>query len=332
MPATFIWAGTEDIYFQNATLPQVITTPGYFRGGTPGFSRCCLSQPSGGGNGLKGNHIPVSGVGITSCWFSCYNRFVQVPVASVRGPGLGDFVFNGGVFVGTGPDSPYQVAFYAYDSGITTLLHKESGTSFTSALQKIDVEIIGPMHTATVNIYIDLVLVDSFTADLGISGLAGFDCAVVGPSPQWGISEFVICDLDTRNFDVFSQYGIANGDTDQWTGTYSDYNEVQINDVSAVFTNTPAQDEQALGASLPVGAFSIIGCNEVVRFTKAVGSSVGTLKLGVKTNSAINVDGGHSATTAWAQAERAMILNPVTGIAWTPAEINALQIDIQSAT
>ena len=330
MAATFLWAGTEDIYAQNATLPQVITTPGYFRSD---FSRCCLSQPSGGGNGLKYNRIPISGVGITSCWFSCYNRFVQTPVVSVRGPGLGDFVFNQGMCVGTGPDSGYQVALYTYGSGVTTFLAKEAGTSFTSALQKIDVEIVGPMSAATVNVYIDLVLVLTFSGNLAFyTGLAGFDCAVVGPGPQWGISEFVICDLDTRNFDVFSQYWIADGDTDQWTGTYPDYNEVQINDVSAVFTNTPAQDEQALGASLPVGAFSIIGCNEVVRFTKAVGSSVGTLKLGVKTNSAINVDGGNSATTAWAQAERAMILNPVTGIAWTPTDINALQIDMQSAT
>ena len=330
MPATFLWAGTEDIYAQNATLPQVITTPGYFRSG---FSRCCLSQPSGGGNGLLYDQIPISGVGITDCWFSCYNRFVQAPVVSVRGPGLGDFIANRGIFVGTGPASNYQVALYAYGSGVTTTLAQESGTSFTSALQKIDVEITGPMSAATVNVYIDLVLVLTFFGNLAFyTGLSGFDCARVGPSPQWGISEFVICDLDTRNFDVFSQYGIADGGTDQWTGTYTDYNEVQINDASMVFSNAPAEDEQALGAHLPTGVFSVIGCNEVARFSKVVGSMVGTLKLGVKTNSTINVDGGHSATTAWAQAERAMILNPVTGLAWTPAEINALQIDLQSDT
>src|ERR1700676_449548 len=102
--AMFIWAATEDVYFQNATLPQVITTPGYFRSS---FSRCCLSQNSGGGNGLKGDQIPVSGVGIVSCWFSHYNQFVQTPVISQRGVGLGDFVFPGGVFVRTGPDNPY---------------------------------------------------------------------------------------------------------------------------------------------------------------------------------------------------------------------------------
>lgn len=46
------------------------------------------------------------------------------------------------------------------------------------------------------------------------------------------------------------------------------------------------------------------------RGEKTSGSPIGTLKLGWKTGGTVNVDAGHSLTTAWACYERLALLNP----------------------
>jgi hypothetical protein len=161
------------------------------------------------------------------------------------------------------------------------------------------------------------------------------DCVVFGPAvygAQFYVSEVAVATEDISAFRVKTQFTSASGDIDEWTGAYTDVNPVTINDSNSVYTNVVAKKELFNLNDLPAGVWTVRGCLLAARSVKTAGSSVGTEKLGWKTNSTEDVDAGHTLTTAQDCYERFAAQNPVTAADWQMSEINALQAMLESDT
>ncbi len=188
--------------------------------------------------------------------------------------------------------------------------------------------------SATVHVYVNHVLVITYSGSTTISGITNLDCvSIATANNQYYISEFIVGDSDTRNFSLLTMAPNAAGDVNNWTtGTYASINPTTINDASVIAVNTTGQDFQANLIDLPAGSFgNVQAVKAIARAEITVGSTPTALKIGVKTNSTINVDAGRSLTTGFLSYERLMLTNPVTSAAWQASEMNPLQIDLQSA-
>jgi hypothetical protein len=325
-----LWAGGEDLSFQNGTLPTVNTSGGNFRSG---YTRCALQTVTSGP--AKGNQF--SGGAITSAWFSC-RAAILIGGANIGIFGAGLYSSSGkGLYVACASTTSYFGIYTSLD-GITLTALATSTTAHPGGTPKIDMQITSYGATATVNVYVNGALIVTFTGDVRVSGMTNFDCVSLpicnpsNPAQAAFISEVIVADEDTRTFSLVSMAGTGAGDTDDWTGAYTDCNPITINDANAVYTATAAKDEQFNITDLPSGTFSVKACLVAARAEKTSGSPIGTLKLGWKTGGTVNVDAGRSLTTAWATYERLALLNPVTATNWLQSEMNALQEDLQSAT
>jgi hypothetical protein len=337
-----IWLAGEDLSFQHGSLPSVITTSGWYRAG--GFARCALTPPNSG-NPCKGNQF--EGGAVTSAWL----HFLVWPSAvwgdyaanvSTMIGGFGQFSSQNGLAIGCIGGNvggvANQITLFKTDGSTLTTLATESGTSLTNAiLNQFDIELINYGATATVNVYVNgnSTPALSFTGDVTVSGMTDTDCVIFGlpwDNYAFGFSEFIVDTRDTRAMTLFVQYGTAAGDTDDWTGAYSDCNPVTINDANAVYTATAAKDEQFDLNALPAGSFGVLACLIAARASITAGSPIETLKLGWHAYGFVGVDSGHTLSTSWDCYENLGQLSPFSGLPWTPGDISVLQEDLQSAT
>ncbi len=331
MAFNYAWAGGEDVSFQNGGLP-LVSGAGLTDLGQRGLLRAAYVT----GNATKGNQFPC-GL-LTSAmmsWRGLFGNSLGVFGVAPAG-GLGQFSSLSCLIVGAAASST-AACLYKFDGTTMTLLASEAGTSLiVGQLQKIDLQCLNYGAEATVKVWVDGNLVITFTGDVTVGSMTGFDCCVFGVaingSPYF-FNEVIVGQglSDTRALRLATQPLAEDGDTDEWEGTYTDWNPVAIDDDNSVYTPTAAQDEQAKLGRL-TGVWNVLGVLGVVRSSMTDGSPVTTEKIGWKTNSTVNVDSGHALSTTWAAYERFAALNPVTGNPWQWSEINApLQIDIQSA-
>lgn len=339
-----IWLAGEDHSFQHGGVPVVLTTAGMYRGG--GFARCSLA-PHSTGNPVKGNQFP--GGAVTSAWL----HFLVWPgapwglyaanVSEMIG-GVGQFSSLKALVIGCVGGNyggvANQLSLFSYDGSTLTVLATESGTSLTdSVLNQFDIQVINYGATATVNVYVNAATTTaiSFTGDVTVSGMTAFDCVCCGTPHAYGdgvfgFSEFMVDTRDTRAMILFNQYGIAAGDTDGFSGVYSDCNPVTINDSNAVYTATAAENEQFELNAMPSGTFGVLACQLAARASITVGSPIETLKLGWHAYSLVSVDAGHTLITAWNCYDSLSQLSPFSGLPWTPGDIGVVQEEMQSAT
>ena len=330
-----LWCGGEDIDFQRGQLPTIDTTGGHFRSG---YARCALVCPLNG-TMLKSNTFPSGAV--SNAW------------ASLRGA-----VYNGSTFGtnqkmwGFGQSSPLgsqkalviyeatsgKVGLATWDGSSLVSLATEAGNSMVGATQQkydLHVQNFGASG-GIVDVYVDGTQVISFTGQASLSGFTSFDCVVAGAyNPTGGnsftFSEVIVADEDVRAFSLVTGVPNAAGFQDQWTGAYTDIDEIAIDDTDVVYTPSTGQVEEFGLSDLPVGTFAIKATKVISRSEITSGAAPTSLKLGYYTNSTKSVDSGHTLSNAWDEYERIDQQNPVTSSPWTPTEINALQIALESA-
>ena len=328
---SLIWAGGEDMDF---TWP----TSGFYQLDTgdryrPGYSRHALTTLAVAGV-AKSNPFP--GGAVTSCWYSVQFKWLGGIVTSMQFVGLGDSTTTDkGLYIGVSSTSTSKYALGTYDGSTWTELAVESGTSITTSLVKLDMQLINYGATATVNVYLNTALIITFTGDITISGVSGFDPVfVVGStSSNISVSEHTVCTTDTRSFSLVTQYLNAAGDSNQWGGAYTDINESTLNDATIIYTNTDSQIGLFNLSELPSGSFTVRGSMIAARCTKTSDSSISQVKLGVKSGGTTTVDSGHSPSVATFNSfNRIMDVNPVTSVAFTQSEMGSLQLALESAT
>ena len=253
--------------------------------------------------------------------------------------GVGGSASDGGLFIGPDGNSN-KLALYAITSavGITKLI-SEVGTSFLSAvLHRFDIKITN-FNTAggNVKVYINLATdpIIDFTGSLIISGVANLDrFRIVGGATNGFVhsSEFIIDDsTDTRSFyGVSSHAPSAAGTTNTFTtGAYTDVDEVALDDSDLISSDTNAQEFNCNLDNLPAGNFSVRGFKTTVR-AGCGASGPTTLKLGINSGGTRNTVDKVLSTTLDTY-ERIMLVNPITGLRFTNAEIDAMQLCLKSA-
>jgi hypothetical protein len=322
-----LWCGGEDIDFPNGSSVVVSGS-----GARTGFSRAAIRC---GTNPSSSRSLSFSGGAVTSGWLH-FQSFANTAGTSTPMAGFGlNSAGNGGVFVGTSTSSNIKCALYKWDGTTLTQLATEAGTSLlTSGQFVIDMQITSFGASSTVNVYVNNVLVITFSGSTAITGITSLDCVSIPglTLSQYNVSELIVADADTRSMSLLTMAPNAAGTTNNWTtGTFASINPTTINDANVIAVNTTGQDFQANCIDLPTGTFAVQAVKAVARAGVGAGSTPTSLKLGINTGGTVNVDAGHSQSAGFLTCERLMTQNPVTSAAWLASAMNALQMDLQSA-
>jgi hypothetical protein len=219
-----------------------------------------------------------------------------------------------------------------YDGSSWSDIATESGASLGIAdVGKFDIQISDYGASGTINAYLAGNLLATFTGDLTISGLAGFTRVggYGGSSDQTCVlSEVIVADTDTRNLSLRTNAPNAAGDANNWTGAYTNIDEVTLDDADLIYDNTDGHQFMCGLADTPAGSFSVLAVMEVVRACKSSDSTPTGLNIGVKkSGGSADVDSNHSLTTSWESYERLILPSEIT---FTTADIDSLQMVLES--
>ena len=170
----------------------------------------------------------------------------------------------------------------------------------------------------------------TYTGDVTTNGNTNLDAvAMHDGSLSSAYSEIVVSSQDTRSLSVATLTPNAAGDQNQWTGAYTDIDENGINDADLLLTTTADNNFLCHLTNTPSGSFSVKAVKVAAR-SITDGSGIGSLSVGVKTNSADNTPAAESLSTLWTTKETFYMTNPVTLIDWTTTDLNNLQIKLKS--
>jgi hypothetical protein len=330
---SILWCGGEDIDFPNGNPPIVTSTGGGFRAG---YARCGLIP-----NISASQSATFAGGAVTSCWLS-FREWWEVNGsnlgASTKIIGLTKSGTSGsGIWLSSPAAGGNRLAICKYDGSTRTELVVESGFSYPhGTLLRFDIQVISYGASGTVNVYLNGVLVVTYTGNIAVSGVSDLDriWLLGGHDPAYGggFSEIIVADEDTRAFPGLVTLALTGaGTTDDWTGAYTQINGTVISDASPVYVNTNNKDEQFNVTDLPSGAFRIKAVKLAAR--AAVSSSGATptkIALGYNSGGTVAVEADQTLTTAYDTYESISQVNPVTSAEFVQSDMNALQINVRS--
>jgi len=333
---SILWMGGEDIDFPNGGAVSVDTSGGHYRSG---FARSAVYQNS---MGTWSRSTQFQGGAITSGWVSArlytMNNFGNTGYNMPKVFGLGLSGTNKGLFIGSasGAGNGAKIALVKSDGTTDTQLAAEGGASLgVNSLFSVALQVVNYGASATVNVFVNGVLVISYTGDVTVTGMTNFDCVtLVRTSGQGNVaaSEVIVADEDVRGFQGLVTLALtAAGTTDQWTGLYSTINQAAFSDTTPNYSNTNNQDQQFNVTDLP-GALGIV---PIVKITARMAKSASTpTKVGLGYNSGGTVGFGTGADktldVVYATFEQYDTVNPVTGVQFTQSEVNALQLNLRA--
>jgi hypothetical protein len=319
-----LWCGGEDLDFQNGFTPvPVATFASHFRAG---YARCTICGSTSAVTYRSTNFGPI-----TSGWFGVQN-YINWPWNTAACIGLGKSNTNSGIFIGLGPNG--RPAIVKKDAGAVTVLaeHAITGTGGIN-LVKMDMQVINYGASATVNVYWNGALFLTYTGNIAAAGVTDLDQIQVNNTGNY-ISEFseaIVADEDTRLLGVVALAPNANGTTQQWTGAMTDVNETTINDATYNYTNITLQDQQYNLIDLPASNLVIKDLMITARAAGPTGSTASKILLGVKSGASIDAGSQQTVNPAWVTYSRHFgNIDPATGLPWTVAAINALQLNLRS--
>jgi len=323
---SILWCGGEDLDFP---IGRPVMTTGGIR---TGFSRLAINLYSGPGYG-RSTLFP--GGGVTSCWFS-WRQQGGCQGTSTSMLGLGDSDNNGrGIWLrsassGTGA----MPSLWKYDGTTWTELVKDNVIRLTDQ-RKMDLNVVDYGATGHLYLYIDGSLILSYDGDISSSGVTHLDCIILGQTPNSNcyISELIVADEDTRSFGLVTLYPNADGDSKtNWSGGYADIAENTLSENTVMASNTSDADAQINLYPTPSGSYTVKAVQLSARAVKTADGTTNGLALGIKSNSSYDYGSKQNLSVAWDSYLRLMTVNPLTSSPWTPAELDALQLNMRAKT
>jgi hypothetical protein len=230
-----------------------------------------------------------------------------------------------------------------------------SGTDLAGADQLVgNVHLTGQDKTFTVDVnatldpifgkilmYFDGVLVLSYYGDTTLSGQITEWNAFYHQSPAvqtnvtgklW-ISEGLASKVSTIGQRVASLRPIADGDRAEWTGNFDNVNDLIPDDGTTLSSNTPEavhlMQLSALDATLPLD-LSVTSLVTSVRGSDNGTGAVTGIEHAVKSGGVEAFGTTHSIATVVQTDQEMWDVNPVTGLPWTKAEIDAIQVGVKA--
>ena len=321
-----LFAGSEDIDFPDKDINGISTSSSYCR---TDFARACINM-GGSPNYIKSPILTP----FSSAWFSCIisrgsywggNDFSVIHFENSSN--------DHRIGIGSG-DAVGKVCIFKYDGTTQTRLAVSSSTPLIQAveLHKIDMQVLNYGTNGTVNVWVDNNFCVSYTGNIASGGttldrLHIKTYQITGYASGY-FSEIIVADEDTRLMSLKTLVPNAAGDTNEWTGAYTDVDEVVINDSDTVYTDTAEEDVQFNLTDMPAGNFEI----KAVIASARIADGLGTLdaQLGIKTNGSVNLGSTITLDSGWQTARQMWTQNPITASPFTVSEINALQAMVRS--
>jgi hypothetical protein len=234
-----------------------------------------------------------------------------------------------------------KLALFKYDGTTKTQLASETGTSLvTNTPMRFDMQVTSYGASATVNVYLNNTSLISFTGNVAVSGMTNFDSVFVnaiGSSSgnTYVISECFVADSDTRAVQGVQTLALTGaGTTNNWTNnTYTNINGTSYSDSNPTSVNTTGTDQQYNVTDPTPASFTVAAVQISARMAKGLTSTPTQVKLGYNSGGSVAFGTGaaKTVTTAYNTYQQIDATNPVTGNAFTPSELTALQFDLQSA-
>lgn len=349
---TTLFRGGEDIDFSviggsygltNAANIWVNSTAGgaAFR---EGYARCALS-PGGGVTGLHANNsiwIRTRAFSASDFWLSARLSYQQGdPAITWSGVGQDGLlrIRDAGLVTRLrlypSPGLPRMAAPFLLQkvtaAGVaTTLATTTSGFSLLpSSPDKLDIALnYGVAGSA--RIYINGTLVLTYDGDLTTDGATALAFVELGSislqansdgTNNW--SEVIVSTQDTRNQSLVTRAPVAAGETDDWTGTAGDMNDLRANDANPNLSVTADQVQEYTLTALPAGSFAILDVTQVVRAT-AGATGPQHVQLGNRIAGTEYFSSDLAPTVAWDTYSYTTTLNPATGLAYTQDALDAV--------
>lgn len=223
--------------------------------------------------------------------------------------------------------------------GVATTLATSVTTLPQATTRRWDV-IVDYQVAGRVRVYIDNVSLIDYSGDVTASSATTLDslflqCQSTSASNNNNYySEVIVCTQDSRTLSLVTLAPNAAGTTSSWTGAYTDIDEVTASDVDVLTSATANQVTSVNTTGMPSG-WSNLTVVAVKCIANAARGSTGPSKLalGVRTNSSDSFPTATTLDTGFSTPVTTYYeLNPVTGIAWTTTEIDALQLAFRSET
>ena len=101
-----------------------------------------------------------------------------------------------------------------------------------------------------------------------------------------------------------------------------------LSDSDKIYSSTADADFQANLTEMPTGTFSVKAVKVAARCVDGSGSK--GIALGIKSGGTVNVGDTETCAGYWQTKERLMTVNPVTGVSFTPEDIEALQVNLRA--
>lgn len=235
---------------------------------------------------------------------------------------------NNGIFTGN----------YWNGSGFTIMSNVWSPVNDT--LYKIDIHIKIHDTLGRFAIYIDDGLHEEFTGDTLLYGGAQMDGIFLRGAAtsllyaqSCAFSEVIVADESTIGWRVATIVPTGVGATGAWTGLWSDVDEVTIDDTDFLESNTTAQVETMVASNLsgPASSMVVQALAVVARARKGT-SGIQQIQMAVRTNSLDFFSATLALDPGFIPINNIWATNPDTAAAWTPSEIDAIEIGVKSIT
>jgi hypothetical protein len=199
----------------------------------------------------------------------------------------------------------------------------------------LHVEAFGAAGTAT--LYVDGVLVATYTGDLTVGGITDVDQVLrwsegtgFGFLAVYYLSEIIVADEDPTTWGVATLAPNGAGFNNDWNNSYAAIDEVLIADGDMVQSGSAGEASSYALSTIPSGDLSVIAVCATVRAQRGATGITGIL-LGVRIGLAVDLDPAVTLTTTFSTIARIMHTNPTTSDPWLIAELPLLQLAIESA-
>lgn len=241
---------------------------------------------------------------------------------------------------------PWVRVFAPFNGGM--ILQYNSGTGASPAWTNLgSVVTVGSGGLVNVSVLIDAggnhsalfafggstVFVGGFS-NAGLTNLAGFAILNTDPSGNMFLSEVMAAqDLNLVGARLKTLRATGAGAHSDWTGTYADVNEVTSSDANSnkAASSGLSQSYAMTDVTVPIG-YSIRGVFYSLR-TKNGGFGVpANIKALARSGGSDFISGPLSGVNAaYGYSAARYDVDPATGVAWTQAGVNALELGFQSA-
>lgn len=237
--------------------------------------------------------------------------------------------------------APSTIILEKWDGASTaTTLGTSTATIAGGTGYKLDVAVDSYGSSGRVRVYLDQVLIIDTGAGVNIAAGGSTSLNVVyfatarNASLDTSWNEVIVADEDTRALSVKTLVPNATGDVTAWTsGTWAEIDDATASDTDLAVSETALQVLAVNCTGMPTGyGGNTVRAVKSVAYCARGAAGPSKLALGLRQSSTNGFATGVTLDTGYTVVTATWTTNPVTSLAFTGAEIEAIQLAYRSET